>query len=302
MGVVELHRVGLGKIPAVGTMAQQVLHGGAAQQILLAQAQGLAGALAVAGIEQGGKVRRPHSVGAGLGVILVVEGGHIDGVDGLGLPQPQGAHAAFQADDGHIVGHSLDGELGKIHLHGLVLPAHAPGVAVVGPVVGGFHLTAVDEALLEQAEPVIEAVAGERRAVGGGGVQIAGGQAAQTAVAQRGVLDVLHIAQVGALGGEQFLHLVIDAQAEEVVVPQTAHEPLGADIAGPALGEQFLLVLHPAGSDGKVHSLGDGVMKLKVLGVLRVRVVAGLQEALSVEHDLFRVQVVMLFHESLPLS
>ena len=171
---------------------------------------------------------------------------------------------------------------------------------MVRPVVGGFHLTAVDEALLEQAEAVVQAVAGQGRAVGGGGVQIAGGETAQAAVAQGGVLDILHIAQVGSLGGEQRLHLVVDAQAEQVVVPQTAHEPFGADIAGPALGEQFLLILHPAGSDGKVHSLGDGVMELKVLGVMRIRVVAGLQEALGVEHDLFRVQVVMFFHGSLP--
>ena len=138
--------------------------------------------------------------------------------------------------------------------------------------------------------------------MGGGGVQVAGGQTAQAAVAQGRVLDILHIAQVGALGGKQLFHLVIDAQAEKVVVPQAAHEPFGADVAGPALGEQFLLVLHPAGSDGEVHSLSHGVMELKILGVLRVRMVAGLQEALGVKHDLFRVQVVMLFHGILLLS
>ena len=73
-----------------------------------------------------------------------------------------------------------------------------PGVAQAKPVVGQLHLLAVDDLLLEDAQLVADGVAGGGDLQGGHGVQIAGGQTAQTAVAQASV--GLQLEQVG--GGE----------------------------------------------------------------------------------------------------
>ena len=73
-----------------------------------------------------------------------------------------------------------------------------PGIAQAQPVVGQLHLLAIDDLLLEDTQLVADGVAGGGDLQGGHGVQIAGGQTAQTAVAQAGI--GLQLEQVG--GGE----------------------------------------------------------------------------------------------------
>ena len=90
---------------------------------------------------------------------------------------------------------------------------------MLGPVVGRFHLPAILKGLLEQAEAIVQTIAAQGDILRGGGVQIARGQAAQAAVAQRRILDILHIAQVRSLLIEQLFYLVVHAQAAQVIVP-----------------------------------------------------------------------------------
>ena len=288
MGVVELHSKLLGKALALGTLTQQILHRGAAQQILLAQAQRFARALAVARIEQGGNIRRAHRLTGGLFIVLVVKGGHVDGLHRLGLPKAQRADDPAQADHRHIIGHGAHGEIGKAHDHAFILAAHRPGIAMLGPIVGRFHLPSILKGLLEQAEAIVQAIAAQGDILRGGGVQIARSQAAQATVAQRRILDILHIAQVRALLIEQLFYLVVHAQAAQVIVPQATHQIFRADIAGAAALAKILLILRPLGGDGEHHSLSNGVVQLEIMRVGKVHMIARAQEALGVADNLLR--------------
>ena len=287
MGVVELHGKLLGKALALGALTQQILHRGAAQQILLAQAQRFARALAVARIEQGGHIRRAHRLTGGLFIVLVVKGRHVDGLHRLGLPKAQRADDPAQADHRHIIGHGAHREIGKAHGHAFILAAHRPGIAMLGPIVGRFHLPSILKGLLEQAEAIVQAIAAQGDILRGG-VQIARGQAAQAAVAQRRILDILHIAQVRALLIEQLFYLVVHAQAAQVIVPQATHQIFRADIAGAAALAKSLLILRPLGGDGEHHSLSNGVVQLEIMRVGKVHMIARAQEALGVADNLLR--------------
>ena len=72
-------------------------------------------------------------------------------------------------------------------LLGLVHLGNEPGVAQAQPVVGLLHLASIYDLLLEDAQLIANRIAGGRDLQGGHGVQITGGQAAQTAVAQAGI-------------------------------------------------------------------------------------------------------------------
>ena len=68
-------------------------------------------------------------------------------------------------------------------------------------------------------------------AQGGDGVQEAGRQAAQTAVAQGGLrLLLLHRVQVMAPGGQQLPDLVPQTQGKQIVVQQLPHEEFRGEV------------------------------------------------------------------------
>ena len=99
------------------------------------------------------------------------------------------------------------------------------------PGIGGLPLLVVREALMEKSIVVIEAHAVPLEAQGGDGVQEAGRQAAQPAVAQGGLrLLFLHRVQVPAPAGQQLPHLLPDAQGEQVVVQQLPHQELRGEV------------------------------------------------------------------------
>ena len=244
--------------------AQDVLQGGRGDDILLLDAQALALVVGVVGIEHPGDVLGPVLGVQGPGVILGVEGVEIQLIHRLALPQAQGADiVGAVADDGHVVGHGQHGLVGKFDGDGVVVAAVAPGIAVVGPVVGQLPLGAgLVEALLEQAELVAQAVAAQGQVAGHGAVQEAGRQAAQAAVAQGGVLDLLHAGQIHALLGEGVPQLLEDAEVVEVGIDHAAHQILGGEIVGLAVFGAEIAVLHPAVVDLHHHSLTQGVMQL----------------------------------------
>ena len=268
VGVVELDGGRLVEVDEVLTVGgavdpQNILEGGAGEDILLLDPQLLALLGGVVGIEDPGDILGLVLFQQGLFIVLSVEGVEVQLLLGLALPQAQGADIVVAvADDGHIVGHGDDGLVGEGDLDGVLVAAVAPGIAVAGPVVGGLLLGAVlAEALLEEAEAVPQAVAGQGNALGDGAVQEAGGQTAQAAVAQGGVLDVLQLGQIHALFGEGLADGLENAHIEEVGVDQTAHEVLGGEVVGLAMALPRLFAVGPVLIQSHHHRLTQAVVQ-----------------------------------------
>ena len=177
VGVVKLDGRGLVQVDKVLAMGgtvdpQDILERGTGEDVLLLDPKLLALAGGVVGVENPGDVLGLVLFQQGLFIVLGVEGVEVQFLLRLALPQAQRADVVGAvAQNGHIVGHGDHGLVGKGDLHGVLFPAVAPGIAVAGPVVGSLFLVAVFvEALLEEAEAVPKAVAGEGNALGDGAV------------------------------------------------------------------------------------------------------------------------------------
>ena len=191
--------------------ADHVLQRAGDEEELLLEAEGLALDHLVVRIEHLGDVLRMHLVLDRAVVVAVVEGGEIERLDRLGLPEAEvvaGADAV--AEDGGVVGHALDDRVGnpahavaallvgpglgvaaELHVVGDFGPGDLPGVAEAQPFVGDLHLPAVLDGLVEDAELVADAVADGGHFERGQRIQVARGQPAQAAVAQAGFLLLL---------------------------------------------------------------------------------------------------------------
>ena len=219
VGVVDLDDVLLVEIPQGAVLGlvlpADVLHGGGDEEVLLLQAQGLALVVVVLGVEDLGDGLGHGLLLHGLQVLAPGEEGHVQRDGALGVPQPEDVDVVGAVTgDLHILGHGqhvvaalvdhgvlavgaphvLHGAA-EVDLLGLVHLGDEPAVGDVQPVVGQLHLLAVHDLLLEETQLVADGVAGGGDLQGGHGLQIAGGQTAQTAVAQTGV--GLHLKEVG---------------------------------------------------------------------------------------------------------
>ena len=217
VGVIDVdgHLVGQVVQTAIGlqVLAQNGLEGGRYQQILLAQAQPLASDVIIGRVEDFGDDLGHGVALQSLGVVAPGESGHIEAAGRLGAPQHQLVHGVgVVAGNIHVVGHSHDGLIvdvghtvlavvvpavgfaAELDLHGLVLSGHQPHIAHGQPVVGELHLPAIDDLLLEDTKLIADGIARAGNAQSGGRIHIAGGQTAQTAVAQTGIR--LHLIQV----------------------------------------------------------------------------------------------------------
>ena len=129
------------------------------------------------------------------------------------------------------------------------------------PGVGQLLLAQLGEYLAEQAVVVVQPHPVPGQAQGGDGVQEAGGQTGQAAVAQGGLgLGLLHLGQAAAPLLQKRVRLVIEAQGQQVVGEQLAQEkfrgevvqlplPLGGGAAGALLlGELQQRVIELAGA------------------------------------------------------
>ena len=269
VGVVHLDRNLLGELGPVGVTAllepsEDVLHGRRAEHVLLGEAERLALAGGVAGVEhraeRGREVGLPH----GLVVVARVEGGEVELLGRhLGVPQAEGDGVlGLVAGDGGVVSDGADVRTRdplpvhdfSVEADGVLrLPLHLPRVTDLEPVVGVLLLDAVLDGLLEQAVLVAEAVAPRGEIQRGDGVEEARGEAAETAVAEshvalhaRGVLE--RIAEgaegVGVLAGE--------AEVTHGVGQRTALEELHGDVVR-LLG--VLVVEVPVGGVPVLHEL-----------------------------------------------
>ena len=233
-------------------LPQQQLRAGGNHEILLVDPQQPAGLVAVVGVQEGGQVPgdvgfvKPDAVSGGRRGPL-----HVEQV------QPV-AYAVLIAGDLQVVLSGVQGKAPKVHLvghSGVQQPGlrREPGVGLLG-------LPAGVQPLAEQAVVVVEAHPIPVEAQRGDGIQKTGSQTAQTAVAQRGLrLLVLHLGQGAAVGGQQPLRLLQQAQVDQIGPQQTAHQKFR--------GEVIQLPLSP----GVVHGLlqlthrgGQGVHQLPV--------------------------------------
>ena len=282
VGVVQLDGRLFGQGVEAAVLGQVVLanvaNGGGGQEILLAQPQDLALHVVVVGVQDLADELGRGVFGDGAAVLARVEALHIE-IRRFGLPQAQLGHAlpvvpghvhvAGNGDDavvvfvGDVVEGALPGFLDlavELDLDALVRVAFEPDLAAGQPVVGLFLLPAVHDFLFEDAVLVQDGIAGARDAGGGHAVQIAGGQAAEAAVAKARVrlflVDAVELdVGVGQNGGGD----LGKAQVEQTAFQAAAHEEfhaevidlLGAGAVGPALEALVLVAHHAAGEQGK---------------------------------------------------
>ena len=225
MGIVQLHSIVVGEaaqVIAVGSLEgpQHILQRGRGQHILLLDAQTLALPGGVIGVENTGDILSLVLLVQSPQVILVVESTEIQFFLGLALPQAQGVDIVGAiADDGHIIGHSQDGVIRELDLHGVVVPAVGPGVAELGPVVRVLLLAAlVIEALLEQAELIPQAIAGQGDVAGGSAVQEAGSKTTESAVSETWFRFLFfNISKSFTCFGKRITHIVIKTEIDQIV-------------------------------------------------------------------------------------
>ena len=288
--------------------ADGVVQGGGDEEVLLLKAQFLADLGGVFRVENLGDVLGLDLRGHGFHVLGAVEGEQIELVVALGAPQAQGVHAA-----GLVAGDQV------VHRHGAHGPCGLPGLGAVGvlddlaaegdllvavvvdvaprlfvgqPVVRGFDLLAVlVELLLEDAVLVLDAVAEGRHAQRGEGVDEAGGQTAEAAVAEArlvfGVDDVLDLEAEGFHG---LVELLGQTGVEQRVAQLLTHQEfcgqvadgLGVAVHGVGLG------LEPGVGKVVAHGLGCGDIHVSRGGLLGGDVLSVFQLFTNLVGELFR--------------
>ena len=286
VGVVDLdgHMLaeGVGAEAAGGQLVQDQLGARRHHEVLLVDPQQLAVPVAVVGVEEGGQavgdvpLVKVDAVGGGLGRV-----GHVKEV------QPVG-HLAVGPGDGDVVEHRIQRKTAEgdgIGLAGGQQPAFG-----LDPGVGLLLLAAVHKFLVEQAVMVVQAHAVAGQVQRGDGIQETGGQAAQAAVAQRGLRLVL------LQGGQRAAHLIQQrphrtkqAQGQQVVAQQLAHQELGREIVE--------LALPRGGGPAGGQLLGQGQQGVVELGVGAGVGLAG--KALGGERRQLLLDFVS-FHRELP--
>ena len=271
VGVVELEDDPLRQLAQVHVARQGVLdevaQAAGDEEVLLLQPQLLALRRRVVGVEHLGDVLGEDLRAGGLGVVAGVEGLQVEGLVGLGAPQPQGVDdAVAEAGDHVVVGHAAHlpggdpaGALGAVGVGiRLGMPAEAdldgalgvrelPRAAQAQPAVRLLDLAALDEGLPEDAVLVADAVADAGLVHRRERVDEAGGEPPEAAVAQAG-LDLLaaqrrHVdaALLHRLLGDALQvrgeQVVAELAAQEVLRREVAHDP-GRVLAAPVPGLQ----------------------------------------------------------------
>ena len=150
----------------------------------------------------------------------------------------------------------------KADLDRVVLLRDEPDVAHLQPVVRQLHLPAVDDLLLEDAELIADREAGGRVAETGQGVEIAGGQPSETAVAEAGVgVEGVELLDVDVQGLEGFGEDLFHAEIVEIVAQARADQEFHRHVVD--LLAAFLLVSALEGAAAVIHAVShDGAKSL----------------------------------------
>ena len=244
--------------------ADGVMDGGGHEEILLLQTQCLALRGGIFRIQDLGDVLRFDLRLDGVKILGLVEGEQIELVVALGGPQAQSVHTAGGIARNHVVDRHgahgpgrlpyllavlLDDFAAEGNLLVTVVIDMAPRLLVGEPVVRSLDLLAgLVKLLLENAVLVLDAITECRYAQGSKGIDEAGGQTTQTAVAEArlvfGVDDILH-GEAESFDG--FVELFGQAGVEQRVAQLLAHQEFGGQVAD-GLGvavDHVGLGLHP---------------------------------------------------------
>ena len=246
--------------------AQDVRERAAREEVLLAEAQLLAGHRVVVGVEDLREVLGEHLRLDRLHVGALVEVGEVELVHRLRAPETERVDGVGVTDDGQVVGDALH-LLGALpHPLGLAAILHVlhaaaelddlrvlrtgelPRITVLEPVVRLLHLLAVHDALAEDAVVVPKAVAHTGEVEGGHRVEEAGGKASEAAVAEAGVhLEVPQRVPVEAVLLQRLRALGVQLQVDHVVAQKTSDEELERQVVDAPflLLVVMLLRLHP---------------------------------------------------------
>ncbi len=149
--------------------------------------------------------------------------------------------------------------------------ANLPGIAVAEPIVGELDLPSVTDGLLEDAELVANAVADRWDAERGHGVEIAGGEAAETAVAEAGfALLLADFVEVQTELAARLTDWLLEVEIEQIVREVGPHEELSGEIGDHAdvVSRIALECLDPTGENTIAHGVGDGGEVVALGGVL----------------------------------
>ena len=268
MRVVEMDRRLLGQRGQRAEFAemalQDVLQRGGGEEILLAQAQFLTGLAGIGGIEHARQRIGLVALAQRADVVAGVEGVEQDRIERQARPEPQRVDPlAAPADHRRVVG---DGENAVLRLPDVALEApglvgdrfdraaeadlegplaalELPGIAVLEPGLRQFDLPAVMDLLAEHAVDVADAVAVRRHLDGRHALHEAGGEPAETAIAERRVgLEFGDQVDVDAERGQRLAHALHQAEIGEGVAHQAADQEferevidaLGAALVGSA--------------------------------------------------------------------
>ena len=184
-------------------------------------------------------------------VVAVVEGGEVERFHCLGLPQPQRiAGADAETEDRRVIGHALDdgardpahavaaqfimarlGVAAELHVIGDFGPGDFPRVAETQPFVGGFHLPAVFDCLIEDAEFIADAIADGGHFERCQRLEITRREPPQPAVTEpRFLLLIDQTGEVEAQLRQRLAGRLDDAEIEQVVLQMRAGHELGGQI------------------------------------------------------------------------
>ncbi len=254
---------------------EDIAQGAGDKKVLLDEAEFLAGLGLVIRVKDLGDGFAAGFFGECLAVTAAVEGLEIDFFRGARFPQPEevdgvGAVAGDgdvvrDADDflgidpaGDVVAFVVEDvfdvavELDRLGIFG---PDDFPRRAEAHPVVGQFDLVAVAEFLAEKAELIMDAVANGGVIEGGEGIEEAGGETAETAVAEAHVVFLAtDFFDVVAEFLERLLGLLIDASVIKAVGKEPAHEKFEREVVDAA---DVLLIVDGLGGD---HALDDALL------------------------------------------
>ena len=290
---------------------------------MLLQAEHFALVVLILGVKHLGDHFRHLHFFHGFHVLAFAEGTQIDALLAAGAPRAQGVDAfVVIADDGHIVGHCVDGiradgavafpavflvllhMAAELNLAGVLGSGDFPHVAVGQPVIWQLHLLAVHHLLAEQAVLVADGRAHGGQAFAGQTIHKAGRQTAQTTVAQRGFrLLGQHVAELDAQFVQRLGVQILTAKVDEVAVQAAAHQKFNRKIIDPLA---VLLVAFFAGNHPAIHDLipggrSDGAVELLRRGFWHGDAVIALQLADDTVFDGFNIESSG-WHEKPPLS
>ena len=282
MGIVELEGYLFMELPDIIVLPHILFHrflyGGGDKEVLLLQAQLLTGVMVIVGIEHFHNISCQVFLLHSLLVIPFVKGLQLEALHRLRIPDTQRIHNTVSiTHNRHIIRNGLHGLIAfllkavasvfihiyidvtaEFNLFGIFRTAQLKGIAVRQPVIRHFHLITVADFLFKHPVPVTDSAAVCGIAQSRKGIQEAGRQTAQAAVAERGIrLLILHDIDINTQILQGFLHIAVRLQVDQVISQCTAHQKFHGKII---YGFRILFLILLLGIHPVIHnSILDGI-------------------------------------------